>query len=144
MGAALSVRVAGETVADLWAATADARDRSPWTKDTTSVIFSCTEGLTSILAARLVQDGLLGYQDPVVAHWPEFAAAGKEGTTVADLLDHRSGLSAPRALLSVEDVTDWDVVTGLPAARNRCEPPARDTRTTPSPTAGSPVKSSGA
>ncbi|MFE9294934.1 serine hydrolase domain-containing protein [Streptomyces niveus] len=117
MGAALSVRVDGETVADLWSGPADARDRSPWTKDTTSVIFSCTKGLTSILAARLVQDGLLDYQAPVVAHWPEFAAAGKEGITVADLLAHRSGLSAPRDLLSVEDVVDWDVVTGLLAAQ---------------------------
>ncbi|MFD5112803.1 serine hydrolase domain-containing protein [Streptomyces sp. NPDC058391] len=117
MGAALSVRVAGETVADLWGGTADARDHSPWTKDTTSVIFSCTKGLTSILAARLVQDGLLDYQAPVIAHWPEFAAAGKEEITVADLLAHRSGLSAPRDLLSVEDVIDWDVVTGLLAAQ---------------------------
>ncbi|WP_330176932.1 beta-lactamase family protein [Streptomyces sp. NBC_01498] len=117
MGAALCVRVGGETVADLWAGTADARDGSPWTKDTTSVIFSCTKGLTSILAARLVQDGLLGYEDPVVAHWPEFAAAGKERITVADLLAHRSGLSAPRDVLSVEDVVDWDRVTGLLAAQ---------------------------
>lgn len=117
MGAALSIRVAGDTVADLWGGTADARDHSPWTKDTTSVIFSCTKGLTSILAARLVQDGLLDHQDPVVAHWPEFAAAGKERITVADLLAHRSGLSAPRDVLSVEDVIDWDLVTGLLAAQ---------------------------
>ncbi|MFD6989921.1 serine hydrolase domain-containing protein [Streptomyces sp. NPDC059943] len=117
MGAALSIRVAGETVVDLWGGTADARDNSSWKEDTTSVIFSCTKGLTSILAARLVQEGLLDYQAPVVAHWPEFAAAGKEGITVADLLAHRSGLSAPRDLLSVEDVIDWDTVTGLLAAQ---------------------------
>lgn len=123
MGAALCVRVAGETVADLWGGTADARDRSPWTKDTIGVVFSCTKGLTSLLAARLVQEGLLGYQDPVVAHWPEFAAAGKERTTVADLLAHRSGLSAPRDVLSVEDVIDWDRVTGLLAAQEPLWPP---------------------
>ncbi|MFD3920000.1 serine hydrolase domain-containing protein [Streptomyces sp. NPDC058595] len=117
MGAALCVRVAGETVADLWGGTADVRDRSPWTEETTSVVFSCTKGLTSILAARLVQDGLLDYQAPVHAYWPEFAAAGKAAITVADLLAHRSGLSAPRDLLSVEDVIDWDTVTGLLAAQ---------------------------
>ncbi|MGW3462152.1 serine hydrolase domain-containing protein [Streptomyces olivaceoviridis] len=117
MGAALSVRVAGETVVDLWGGTADSRDRSPWTKDTTSVIFSCTKGLVSILAARLVQEGLLDYQTPVATYWPEFAAEGKEKITVADLLAHRSGLSAPRDLLCVEDVIDWDVVTSRLAAQ---------------------------
>lgn len=95
---------------------ASPRDRSPWTKDTTSVIFSCTKGLVSILAARLVQDGLLDYRTPVATYWPEFAAEGKEEITVADLLAHRSGLSAPRDLLNVEDVIDWDVVTGRLAA----------------------------
>ncbi|AXG82895.1 class A beta-lactamase-related serine hydrolase [Streptomyces paludis] len=123
MGAALCVRVAGETVADLWGGTADARDRSPWTKDTTSVIFSCTKGLVSLLAARLVQDGLLDWRTPVAAHWPEFAAAGKERITVADLLAHRSGLSAPRALLTVEEAIDWDTVTGLLAAQEPLWPP---------------------
>ncbi|MCX4734606.1 serine hydrolase [Streptomyces sp. NBC_01363] len=117
MGAALCVRVAGETVVDLWGGIADPRDRSPWTKDTTSVIFSCTKGLVSILAARLVQDGLLDYRTPVATYWPEFAAEGKEKITVADLLAHRSGLSAPRDLLNVEDVIDWDGVTGRLAAQ---------------------------
>lgn len=117
MGAALCVRLAGETVVDLWGGIADPRDRSPWTKDTTSVIFSCTKGLVSILAARLVQDGLLDYRTPVATYWPEFAAEGKEEITVADLLAHRSGLSAPRDLLNVEDVIDWDVVTGRLAAQ---------------------------
>lgn len=117
MGAALSVRVAGRTVADLWGGTADARDQAPWTEDTTSVVFSCTKGLVSILAARLVQDGLLDYQAPVVAYWPEFAAAGKATITVADLLSHRSGLSAPRDRLTVEVAIDWDTVTGLLAAQ---------------------------
>jgi len=117
MGAALSVRVAGETVVDLWGGTADPRDGLPWTRDTTSVIFSCTKGLVSILAARLVQDGLLDYQAPVATYWPEFAAEGKERITVADLLAHRSGLSAPRDLLNVEDIIDWDVVTGRLAAQ---------------------------
>ncbi|MCX4238011.1 MULTISPECIES: serine hydrolase domain-containing protein [Streptomyces] len=117
MGAALCVRAGGETVVDLWGGTADPRDGTPWTKDTTSVIFSCTKGLVSILAARLVQDGLLDHRAPVAAYWPEFAAEGKGGITVADLLAHRSGLPAPRDLLNVEDVIDWDTVTGRLAAQ---------------------------
>lgn len=109
-GAALAIRVGGETVVDLWGGVADERDRTPWQRHTTSVIFSCTKGLSSILAARLVQDGLLDYDAPVVEYWPEFGAAGKEDTKVKHLLSHQSGISAPRADLSVEEVIDWDRV----------------------------------
>lgn len=116
-GAALSVRVAGETVLDLWGGTADRRDRTPWTKDTVSVIFSCTKGLTSILAARLVQEGRLDREAPVAAYWPAFAAAGKETITVGDLLAHRAGLPAPRDALTLEDCLDWDAMTGRLAAQ---------------------------
>ncbi|MFI6333718.1 serine hydrolase domain-containing protein [Streptomyces sp. NPDC050535] len=117
MGAALCVRVAGETVLDLWGGTADERERAPWTKDTISVIFSCTKGLTSILAARLVAEGRLDYGTPVVAYWPEFGASGKDAITVRDLLAHRSGLAAPRDVLTLEDAVEWDLVTGRLAAQ---------------------------
>ncbi|MEW1648683.1 serine hydrolase domain-containing protein [Streptomyces sp. NPDC091219] len=112
MGAALCVRVAGETVLDLWGGTADERTHSPWTKDTISVIFSCTKGLVSILAARLAEEGRLDYETPVATYWPEFAKSGKATITVRDLLAHRSGLSAPREDLTFEDAVDWNMVTG--------------------------------
>ena len=110
MGAALSVRHHGEIVVDLWGGLADPRGGTPWQEDTLSVIFSCTKGLSSILAARLVQEGRLNYQAPVVEYWPEFGAAGKAGVTVKDLLAHRSGLSAPRDVLTTADVIDWTSV----------------------------------
>ena len=117
MGAALHVLVEGETVVDLWAGVADARDGRPWTRDTPSVVFSCTKGLVSILAARLVQEGRLDYDAPVARYWPEFAAEGKEGVTVGEALAHRAGLSAPRADLDEDDVVDWDRVVALLAAQ---------------------------
>ena len=111
MGAALAVRVDGLPVVDLWGGMADERDGRPWEEDTASVIFSCTKGLVSILAARLVQDGRLDYDAPVSRYWPDFAQAGKQEVTVRHLLAHQSGLSAPREDLSVRDILDWDVVT---------------------------------
>lgn len=111
MGAALNVRVGGETVADLWGGVADARDGRPWTADTPSVIFSCTKGLVSILAARLVAEGRLAYDDPVSRHWPEFTANGKVGITVGEALSHRAGLSAPRLDLTEADILDWNRMT---------------------------------
>lgn len=116
MGAALAIRYRGESVVDLWGGVADERTSAPWNADTPSVIFSCTKGLVSILAARLVQEGRLDYTAPVTDYWPEFGAAGKHGVRIADLLAHRSGLSAPREPLTTGEILDWDrVVTQLAA-----------------------------
>ena len=117
MGAALAIRHRGELVVDLWGGPRDERTRAPWEEATPSVIFSCTKGLVSVLAARLVQEGRLDYQAPVAQYWPEFAAAGKETVRVKDLLAHRSGLSAPREPLTVEQIIDWPVVVGQLAAQ---------------------------
>jgi CubicO group peptidase (beta-lactamase class C family) len=116
MGAALTVRYRGQTVVDLWGGLADERGGTQWQRDTPSVIFSCTKGLSAILAARLVQEGRLDYHALVTDYWPEFGAAGKENTRVKDLLAHRSGVSAPRAIFAADDVVDWQtVVTELAA-----------------------------
>jgi len=53
MGGGLAIRVAGERVVNLWAGVADERTGAPWQETTASVVFSCTKGLASILAARL-------------------------------------------------------------------------------------------
>ena len=113
MGAALAVRVEGTPVLDLWVGIADERTSTPWQDDTTSVIFSCTKGLVSILAAHLVQEGKLNYEALVTAYWPEFGTAGKESVRVKHLLSHQAGLSAPRKDLTVEDITDWGKVVGV-------------------------------
>ena len=117
MGAALAIRHNGVPVVDLWGGIADERAREPWHADTTSVIFSCTKGLVSILAARLVQEGKLDYSARVADYWPEFAAAGKADVRVKDVLSHRSGLSAPREHLTVDDIVDWQNVVGRLAAQ---------------------------
>ncbi|MHC9043213.1 serine hydrolase domain-containing protein [Microbacterium saperdae] len=123
MGAALSILHNGESVVDLWGGVADERTNAPWSDETVSVIFSCTKGLVSILAARLVQDGLLDYEAPVADYWPEFAAAGKADVRVKHLLSHRSGLSAPRSPLTAEQIIDWNhVVRELGAQKPLWEP----------------------
>lgn len=111
MGAALAILRNGEPVVDLWGGLADARAGAPWHRDTATVIFSCTKGLTSILAATLVKDGRLGYDIPVAAYWPEFAQGGKGAVLVRHVLAHRAGLSAPREDLTVDDLLDWETVT---------------------------------
>ena len=117
MGAALHVVIEGQSVINLWAGVADQRSGRAWSADTPSVIFSCTKGLVSILAARLVQEGRLDYDTPVSTYWPEFAAAGKADVTVGQALAHQAGLSAPRDDLSEDDIVDWDRMASVLAAQ---------------------------
>jgi CubicO group peptidase (beta-lactamase class C family) len=112
-GAALAVRRRGEVVVDLWGGVADPVRGTPWTRDTHTTVFSCTKGLMSILAARAVAAGLLDYERPVAAYWPEFAQAGKAATRVRDLLAHRAGLSAPREAVDLATALEWDAMTRL-------------------------------
>jgi len=113
MGAALGIRVGGDEVVNLWGGIADARTGEQWAASTASVIFSCTKGLMSILLARLVEEERLDYDAPVVAYWPEFAAAGKDRITVRQAISHQAGLSAPRRDWALSTLLDWNAATQL-------------------------------
>ncbi|MEV7757313.1 serine hydrolase domain-containing protein [Microbacterium sp. NPDC089180] len=117
MGAALAIRVDGRTVVDVWGGTADSRDGRPWESDTPSVVFSCTKGLMSILAARLVEDGMLDLDRPLAELWPEFAVHGKARVSVGDALAHRAGVSAPRVDVTRAQLLDFDAMTRIVAAQ---------------------------
>ena len=56
MGAALSVRIDGELVIDLWGGLADPRSSTAWSSDTLNVLFSATKGFLTILTLNLVQN----------------------------------------------------------------------------------------
>lgn len=60
--------------------------------------------MIAIVFGRLVDQGLVKYDDKVAKHWPEFAANGKEDVTIAQVLRHESGLSELTKSLKVEDV----------------------------------------
>ncbi len=64
--------------------------------------------------ATLVDQGLIGYEDRVSDHWPEFAANGKKEVTVDSIFRHESGLARIRT-----DVVDWTSL--LPAGIRRNE-----------------------
>lgn len=115
-GSALSIRVDGETVVDLWHGHADDDPQRPWTRSTPAVIFSGTKGLVAILAARLVESGELELDAPVARYWPEFAAAGKGAVTVRQVMAHRAGLAALREDVDLATALDWTAMTGRLAA----------------------------
>ena len=92
-GGALAVYLHGEPVVDVWTGYADRRGAEYWTADTGAMVWSVTKGLASTVIHRLADRGLIDYDDPVAAYWPEFAANGKAEITVRDVMRHRAGLS---------------------------------------------------
>src|SRR3954469_3409583 len=102
-GAQLAVYLRGTKVVELWAG--DEVDG-----DFVTGVFSSTKGAATLVAALLVQDGTLELDDPVARCWPEFAAAGKDGITLRDVLTHRSGVIGVDGGLSAEELADDAVI----------------------------------
>ncbi|MCH0540163.1 beta-lactamase family protein [Streptomyces sp. MUM 203J] len=91
-GAAVAVYRDGRKVVDLWAGARDVDGDAPWQSGTAQVVRSATKGVAAAVPLLLHQRGELDLDGPVGAYWPEFKAAGKERTTVRDLLAHRAGV----------------------------------------------------
>lgn len=116
-GGALTVRLRGEVVLDVWAGTRDLAHEQPWERDTMAMSFSTTKGVTATVIHRLVEHGLVDVAAPVADYWEDFAAQGKGRITVAHLLSHRSGLHDVRALVDEPaDVLDHRRMEKLLAA----------------------------
>lgn len=103
LGAAFSLYVDGDIKADLWAGVADKQADRPWAQDTLQLVFSTTKGAAAICIARLVDAGLISYDDAVATHWPEFAASGKGDITVRQMMSHQAGLPYVDAQLGFDD-----------------------------------------
>lgn len=108
VGASLCVTHGGETVVDVWGGIADRATGARWQRDTACVVFSCTKGAAALCLHLLVQDGAIAYEDRVETIWPQFAQAGKAGTTIAMLLDHRAPVPHLRAPVKPDGFLDWD------------------------------------
>jgi CubicO group peptidase (beta-lactamase class C family) len=125
-GGALTVRLRGEAVVDLWTGHADRARARPWTPDTVAISFSTTKGIASTIVHRLADRGLVGYDEPVASYWPEFAAGGKARVTVRDLMTHRAALSSVRAVADrAEDLLDHIALEDKLAARTVQHAPTR-------------------
>lgn len=109
-GAAAAVFLDGKPVVDVWAGAAR-HDGTAWSRDTMSICYSGTKGVTSTAIHMLVTEGLVEYDAPVAAYWPEFGCNGKEHITVRQLLSHQAGLHRLGHLVDrITDILDWDLV----------------------------------
>jgi CubicO group peptidase (beta-lactamase class C family) len=117
VGAALCVLRDGAPVVDLWGGVADAASGRAWEEDSLAVVFSTTKGVTATCVHHLVERGLLDLEATVASYWPEFAAQGKAGITLCDVLSHRAGVPVVEAELTLEQVCAWDPVCEAIAAQ---------------------------
>lgn len=112
VGASVAITLEGKTVVDLWGGR-KSRGGDPWTRDTVSIVFSCTKGASAICAHLLADRGLLDLDAPVARYWPEFAQAGKEDAIVSMMLDHSVGLPHVRARLKDGAYYDYDYMIDI-------------------------------
>jgi len=94
LGAAVSVWQHGKSMVDLCGGFRDAGRVVPWSDDTLVLIWSATKGLGSACVLHVLQERKIDIEQRVAEFWPEFAQAGKEKITLAQLLSHQAGLCA--------------------------------------------------
>jgi CubicO group peptidase (beta-lactamase class C family) len=110
-------------VVDCWGGTRD-REGTPWRHDTLALSFSTTKGVAATLLHVLADRGLIEYDAPVRAYWPEFAAAGKERVTVRQVLAHEAGLYHVRDLIEdAREMLDGPRMAAALAGAAPCHPP---------------------
>ncbi|KAJ5903852.1 hypothetical protein N7504_006235 [Penicillium tannophilum] len=111
LGLSLAVNIDGKDVLDLWGGHADVLKTQSWTKDTITLVWSCSKVVTNLAAMLLVDRGQLDVNEKVATYWPEFAANGKENITVAHVLSHCSGIPAWETPVTFEELCDNKVAT---------------------------------
>lgn len=115
-GAQLAVYHQGRQVVDLWGG--DGVEG-----DSLLGLYSSSKGAMALVAALLVQDGVLDLDREVTFWWPEFAAEGKGRITLRQLLAHRAGVLNTDGGLTLDEVADDRVIaTRLAGQRPFWEP----------------------
>lgn len=119
VGAGLCVFHHGKKVVDLTGGWRDIDRVVPYDDSTLQVLFSTSKGIVALAVAKCVQQGLLSYDEPVALFWPEFAEAGKEAITVAEVMSHQSGLYCLDAPVTFDEALDWNAITRRLASSTR-------------------------
>lgn len=103
LGASVSVWRDGREIITLAGGWKDRQQTQPWTADTMVLVWSATKGLAAACLLHACQEHGVSPVTPVAAVWPEFAAAGKERVTIAEMLSHQAGLSGLQTPAEVMD-----------------------------------------
>lgn len=79
-------------------------------------LFSASKAVTAVLVHKLAEDGSIRLDERVSHYLPAFGQAGKQDTTISDVLAHRGGFPMMKiraADKKVELMEDWDRVIEL-------------------------------
>ena len=74
-------------------------------------LFSASKAVTAILVHKLAEEGGIDLDARVSRYLPEFTGAGKQRTTIAQVLSHRGGFpmfDIDRRRAGPETLADWD------------------------------------
>ena len=78
-------------------------------RDALFYIYSSSKPFVALLVHLLAERGQLGLDDPVAAHWPQFAQHGKGSITIRHVLQHRAGIPVPGGLFAtMAHMHDWN------------------------------------
>jgi CubicO group peptidase (beta-lactamase class C family) len=91
IGAGFCALVEGEVVVDIVGGHADRAKTIPWTDQTLVPVYSTTKPIAAMVIARLADQGLLSFDDPIGRLWPEFTVHGKD-VTIAQAMSHQAGV----------------------------------------------------
>ncbi|MFZ4116270.1 MAG: serine hydrolase domain-containing protein [Chthoniobacterales bacterium] len=94
VGASLALYHRGEKIISLYKGWRDVAKTQTWTEDTLTLIWSAGKGVASACLLHALQENNISLEEKVATFWPEFAQAGKEKITIAQILSHRAGLAA--------------------------------------------------
>jgi CubicO group peptidase (beta-lactamase class C family) len=120
LGAAVSVWQNGRPLVDLHGGFCDATRERRWTADTVVLVWSATKGIGSACVLHALEQQKIELNRRVAEFWPEFAQAGKEEVTLAQLLSHQAGLCALNRRV---DVLDYEQVIRALEAQTPLWPP---------------------
>ncbi len=93
-GAAVSVWREGREIFSLARGRADREGAREWTAGTPALIWSAGKAAAAMCVLQALGRVGIELDAPVASLWPEFAQAGKERITFAQVLSHQAGLAA--------------------------------------------------
>ncbi|SEI51342.1 serine hydrolase [Pseudomonas sp. NFACC07-1] len=111
IGLQVAAYLDGKLVIDAWSGVVDPANPRPVDGDTLFNVYSVTKAVAATALHILADRGQIDYEEPVSRYWPEYAAKGKERTTVRDVLTHRACVPQMPAGMTPERLCDWDWMT---------------------------------
>ena len=130
-GKEIGVQVAayhqGKLVVDTWGGFANQETAQRVDGDTLFNVYSVTKAVAAVALHVQADRRFIEYDAPVAQYWSEYAAHGKESTTVRDVLTHRACIPQMPLGVTPELLCDWQWMTSAIADLTPLAPPGSKT-----------------